>query len=65
MSVTFTAVAATIAAATFAIGAFCAVEQERQELQDLARVKANRLRKQALDVISRDRRDQAKAEDMR
>lgn len=54
------AIAATIAVACFAIGAFIAIDQERRERRDNNHIRSERLYRRAHDVVIRDRRESAK-----
>ena len=54
---TIDAVVVTVAVAAFAIGAWIAVEGERQDRKDRAKVCANRLYRRAWQVIDLDRKE--------
>jgi hypothetical protein len=53
----FWALVTTIASATFAIGAFIAVDQERRERRDNSWLRSERLYRKAHDIIMRDRKE--------
>jgi hypothetical protein len=51
------ALVATIAVATFAIGAFIAVDQERRERRDNNWLRSERLYRRTRDIVMRDRKE--------